>query len=95
MENLGIIGPNGAGKSTILRLISKIYRPTSGNIDVNGKCLGLEIYFMMNISQVMNLLKIQCYYLGFQKQISKIKNRIIEFIDIEILIDLNILILKE
>lgn len=36
-EVLGIIGPNGAGKSTILKLISGITFPTSGNIQVKGK----------------------------------------------------------
>ena len=35
--NLGIIGKNGAGKSTILKLISKITYPDSGNINVNGR----------------------------------------------------------
>lgn len=36
-ETLGIIGPNGAGKSTILKLISKVTIPDSGEIIVNGK----------------------------------------------------------
>jgi len=36
-EALGIIGPNGAGKTTILKLLSKVTRPTSGQIHVNGR----------------------------------------------------------
>jgi lipopolysaccharide transport system ATP-binding protein len=36
-EALGIIGPNGAGKTTILKLLSQITRPTSGEIVVNGR----------------------------------------------------------
>lgn len=36
-EALGIIGPNGAGKTTILKLLSKVTRPTSGSIQVNGR----------------------------------------------------------
>ncbi len=36
-EFLGIIGPNGAGKSTILKVISKITRPTQGSVSMNGR----------------------------------------------------------
>ncbi len=34
---VGIIGPNGAGKSTILKLVSRIIEPTSGEITINGR----------------------------------------------------------
>lgn len=40
-EMLGIIGPNGAGKSTILKLLSKITTPTSGEITIIGKLSAL------------------------------------------------------
>ena len=33
----GLVGPNGAGKSTIIRHITGIYRPDSGQILVDGK----------------------------------------------------------
>src|SRR5437762_9911988 len=36
-EALGIIGPNGAGKSTILKLLTKILRPTRGRIEMRGR----------------------------------------------------------
>ncbi|MEO8680641.1 MAG: ABC transporter ATP-binding protein [Vicinamibacterales bacterium] len=36
-EALGIIGPNGAGKSTILKLLTKILRPTTGRLSVHGR----------------------------------------------------------
>lgn len=36
-ESLGIIGNNGAGKTTILKLISKVTYPDTGNINVKGK----------------------------------------------------------
>ncbi|MGH9201973.1 MAG: ABC transporter ATP-binding protein, partial [Vicinamibacterales bacterium] len=36
-EALGVIGPNGAGKSTMLRLLSRILRPTAGRVDVRGR----------------------------------------------------------
>ncbi|MEW6088677.1 MAG: ABC transporter ATP-binding protein [bacterium] len=40
-ESVGIIGPNGAGKSTILKLLSKITNPTSGDIKIYGKLAAL------------------------------------------------------
>lgn len=33
----GLLGSNGAGKSTILRLLSGIYRPESGEVLIDGK----------------------------------------------------------
>ena len=36
-EALGIIGPNGAGKSTVLKLLTKILRPTRGYCAARGR----------------------------------------------------------
>ena len=36
-QTLGFIGANGAGKSTVLKLISRIIEPTSGQIAVDGR----------------------------------------------------------
>jgi lipopolysaccharide transport system ATP-binding protein len=40
-ETVGLVGPNGVGKSTILKLISRIIEPTSGEIRVDGRVGGL------------------------------------------------------
>ncbi len=41
-EILGLIGPNGAGKTTMFNVISRVYNPTSGRLNFNGKDL-LEV----------------------------------------------------
>ncbi|MFD2729126.1 ATP-binding cassette domain-containing protein [Enterococcus camelliae] len=33
----GIVGRNGSGKSTLLKIISQIYTPEAGNVEINGK----------------------------------------------------------
>ena len=38
-EVLGVIGPNGAGKSTMLKILSRITRPTAGHARLAG-CVG-------------------------------------------------------
>jgi len=36
-EALGIIGPNGAGKTTVLRVLTRLLRPTRGRCRVSGR----------------------------------------------------------
>ena len=40
-EALGIIGPNGAGKTTILKIVSKVTRPTAGQVSARGRLSSL------------------------------------------------------
>jgi lipopolysaccharide transport system ATP-binding protein len=40
-EVLGIIGANGAGKSSLLKILSKITEPSSGQVQINGRIASL------------------------------------------------------
>jgi len=40
-EALGLIGPNGAGKTTVLKLVSRVTRPTEGTIHTHGRLSSL------------------------------------------------------
>jgi lipopolysaccharide transport system ATP-binding protein len=40
-EAFGIIGPNGAGKSTMLKLLSRVMKPSRGSIQVDGRISAL------------------------------------------------------
>ena len=42
-EIVSVIGPNGAGKTTLFNVITGIYSPTSGSVELDGKSLlGLD-----------------------------------------------------
>lgn len=40
-DSMALIGPNGAGKTTILKILSRITKPTSGEYSVKGKLSAL------------------------------------------------------
>jgi iron complex transport system ATP-binding protein len=72
-EFVGLIGPNGAGKSTLLKLINRILRPTSGNIEVLNKPLAsytrkelarIMGYVQQNFSTVYNYLVMDLVLMG-------------------------------
>ena len=41
-QSLALVGPNGAGKSTILKLLAKVKKPTSGQVEASGKLVGAD-----------------------------------------------------
>lgn len=45
-QRVGLIGHNGAGKSVLLRVMARIYRPTSGVVETRGKISTLFTDFL-------------------------------------------------
>lgn len=81
-EAVAVIGRNGSGKSTLLSLIARVYRPTSGEIRVNGRVaplLELGAGFHPDLTGIENVF-FNGVILGLtRKQVAERLDRIIEF----------------
>lgn len=84
-ESVAIFGNNGAGKSTVLKMITGVTYPTSGEIDVDGRVsalLELTAGFDPEMTGRENIyLKGQLSGLK-DDEIAELENEIIEFADI-------------
>lgn len=89
-ESVGIVGDNGAGKSTILKMITGVAFPDSGEITVNGKVaalLELTAGFSMEMTGRENIY-LKGYILGLEDSyIKTIEDDIIEFAELGDYID--------
>lgn len=85
-EMLGIIGKNGVGKTTLLRIISKVYEPDSGDVIITGSLvpfLSLGVGFQVDLTARDNIIQYGIL-LGFKKEeISKRVDEIIKFAELE------------
>lgn len=84
-ETVGIIGTNGSGKSTILKIITGVLNPTSGNIVINGRIsalLELGAGFNMEYTGIENIY-LNGTMIGFSKEEIDAKLQdILDFADI-------------
>ena len=84
-ETVGIIGTNGSGKSTMLKLITGVLTPTSGQIHVDGRIsalLELGAGFNMEYTGIENVY-LNGTMIGFTKEeIDQRLQSIIDFADI-------------
>lgn len=83
--SLGLIGQNGSGKSTALKVLAGIYRPTAGQVRVNGSVsalLEVGAGFHPELTGRENI-RLNATILGFtNREIDQLMDQIIEFADI-------------
>lgn len=86
----GIVGRNGSGKSTLLKIISQIYTPEKGTIEVKGKLvpfIELGVGFNPELTGRENVY-MNGALLGFSKEeISEMYDDIVEFSELENFMD--------
>lgn len=89
-EFFGIVGRNGSGKSTLLKILSEIYRPTKGSVEVNGKLvpfIELGVGFNPELTGRENVF-LNGALLGFsQSEMEKKYDQIVEFAELEDFMD--------
>ena len=88
----GIVGRNGSGKSTLLKLLSGIYSPDSGSIQINGKLtpfIELGVGFNPELTGRENVF-LNGALLGFnRREVSGMYKDIVEFAELERFMDQN------
>jgi ABC-type polysaccharide/polyol phosphate transport system ATPase subunit len=89
-EVFGIVGRNGAGKSTMLKVVSRVLRPTTGRVRIVGRVsplleLGAAFHHELNGRENVFL---NASLLGYsQKEVVERFSKIVEFADIGDFID--------
>lgn len=77
-EIYGFLGPNGAGKTTVMKMLTNLWRPTDGSIEIFGETLTPQSYevlkrmgsiiefptFYGHMTGYENL-KLHCEYMGY------------------------------
>ena len=77
-EIYGFLGPNGAGKTTVMKMITNLWKPTSGPIEDVGETLSPQSYeILKRMGSIFEFptfydqmtgfenLKLHCEYMGY------------------------------
>ena len=68
-EKLAVVGENGAGKTTLVKLLTRLYDPTAGNITLDG--VDLQDYDLTSLRERISVVfqDFMCYYLPARENI--------------------------
>lgn len=77
-EAIGLVGNNGSGKTVLMKLISGLFSPSSGNIIIDGKRLGKDITFPESMGLMIETPGFIAAYSGYRnlKLLADIKRKI-------------------
>ena len=77
-EIYGFLGPNGAGKTTVMKIITNLWKPTDGTIEIFGETLTPQSYEVLKRMGIIiefptfydhmtgyDNLKLHCEYMGY------------------------------
>jgi ABC-type polysaccharide/polyol phosphate transport system ATPase subunit len=79
-QTVAIIGKNGAGKSTLLKILARVIKPTTGEIEITGEIAPMiELGAGFN-SELTGRENILFYSSLLGRDINKVKNRVNEII---------------
>ena len=90
---LGITGPNGCGKSTLLKILTNIYKPDGGAVEVNGEVsafLELGVGFNPELTARENIFLGGAVIGLSRRQLSERVDAILHFADLEDFAELKI-----
>lgn len=84
-DRLGLLGHNGSGKTTLLRVLSGVYEPSLGEVDIRGRVMPL-----MNIQEGiapdatgLEVIRTRGYLLGLtNSQIEELTRDVVEFCEL-------------
>lgn len=81
-EKIGLIGHNGAGKSTLLKIIAGLYKPTVGEVRINGEVnllAGYGIGMLDELTVTENIFLYAAIYGMSREKIQEKQKEIIEW----------------